>query len=471
MKNLGIARSHPPGWPPSVRRIPEWAARAAKIARQTSLFLSVRGLVLLLFLLYLLKGPVLGEADIIASVLAYSMLIVIFAASVTTLVYGHLLRRALQVSIVPQYSSDDPIDRVESGKQVAFVIKIDPLHVPPLYEMNLELRFPEEGVRVPMHTLKGRPQVDRRITEEIVFPHRGLWEIRGAKLSFGDQLGLTSLAWEIGADEIGHGFTVYPPRIEENRLPVKTSCFRTGDDVVDVHERRGEPFDLKRYHPSDGIRKIVWKIFAKSGELLSRHAEPAMSPEGQVAVFCLAKPEEDGVCSTTVAYVRRLQELDLQIFFSCEGMPEDELARSAEEAEEALLAHVWRARTEAPSTVLATLDNFEGQVNKVLHGPRLERMLIFLEARRFASEEGLHTAARIGEVLEARRIQPVFFLVGEQPAGRRTAPREVRPVRAALAHWFFSPPQGTPPQASRYYPEFMSLSLAKGWDVVSQEPV
>ena len=449
---------------PAIPLIPRLNALASA-ARKISLYITLRGLVMLLFLLYLVKGPVFRQADIIASVLSYSLLIVILAAMLVTLVYGQLVRRSLGLNIVPSFTDLQHNERLESGRSAVFVIRLNPIHVPPLFQLNLELTFAEGGIPVPVHTLKGNPRGEQLIAQEITFPHRGIWEVDGAKLSFGDQLGLTCLRWEIGADAVSHGFKVCPPRLGPSRLPVVCSCFKTGDELVDVQERRGEPFDLKRYHPSDGVRKIVWKIFAKSGQLMSRHAEPAMSPEGQTAILCLAAPEEDDVASAAVAYLRRLEEFELEVFFACEGMSGDAPARSAEAAEEALIANVWRARRAAPEQVRGMLHNFVGHVNAALRGPRLERILVFASAERLADEESLRLFSDLGELLERQRIEPAFLLLSPREGPWR-APAQ---APSLAERWFFGSSAPSPGDGARFYPEFMSLSMRRRWQVISEQ--
>lgn len=462
-----------PQAPRKVHRFAFAAARLsalAALANKTSLYITARGLLLLLFLLYLIKGPVFQQADIVAAVLAYSLLAVIFIAALVTLVYGQLVRRGLGVNVVPSFTDLHASERLESGKTAVFVIRLNPVYIPPLFEMTLTLRFAEETLRMPVHTLKGNPRGEQLIAQEITFPHRGVWEIGGAALSFGDQLGLTCLRWEVSADVVSHAFKVCPPRIPQSRLPVVCSCFKTGDELVDVQERRGEPFDLKRYHPSDGVRKIVWKIFAKSGQLMSRHAEPAMSPEGQVALICLAKPQEDAAAGAAIAYLRRLEELELEVFFACEGMTGDSPARSAEAAEDALVNNVWRARSAAADSTRRMLENFVGHVNGLLRGPRLERIVVFASAARLGEETGLALFTALGELLERQRIEPAFLLLSP-PAADEPAAIEAGGRASWAKRWFLTREEPQERTRAAFYPDFMSLSLRKHWQVIADQSV
>jgi len=97
-------------------------------------------------------------------------------------------------------------------------------------------------------------------------------------------------------------------------VPVLTSSYRAGDLISDANERRGDPFDLKPYHPSDGIKKILWKVYAKTGELISRHPEQSMTPEGQVFIFSVNNVEDDHVCGAALDYTKKLEDLSLDVF-------------------------------------------------------------------------------------------------------------------------------------------------------------
>ncbi len=438
------------------------------LARRTTIYLTARGLILLLFLLYLLKGPVFAEADIVAAVLAFSLLLVLLAAALATLVCGHLIRRGSAVAIVPSFQLQAGQNRIESKDLTVFTIRVEGCSIPPLFQMTLKLRFAHGNLLLPTHLLKGRPRGDRLITQPLRFPHRGVWEVSEAELTFGDQLGLTSLRWTIKSDLISQPFEVFPPRLSSTRLPVLCSCFRPGEDVIDTKERQGEPFDLKRYHPSDGMRKIAWKLFARSGVLMSRHPEPAASPEGQVAIFCLAAPEEDQVCSSAAAYMRELESRDLRILFACQGM-EDAAVLSAEEAEKAMVESAWRASGLQGAALNRALSKFLDRVREELRGGHLERVLIFTAADRLENPRGTAILTDLGDLLENRGIKPAFFLIGE-PRSKSGAAARSSAGNGLLQRWFFiSTGEVSSPRKTSHSPDFLNTSVRKHWAVVAEQ--
>jgi len=232
--------------------------------------------------------------------------------------------------------------------------------------------------------------------------------------------------------------------------------------VTDTLNRQGDPFDIKPYHPSDGIKKIVWKAFAKSGELLSRHPEASMTPEGFVTIVTLARPQDDDVCSKVIAYTRALEELKLDLLITCEGAQGRPLARSSSECEELLIDSVWDAR-------LSTSETLERDTNALLDWCAqsssqiaVRKLLLFVSGARVADAAEAARVTALATWLSAQGIEPIFCV--SEPAIYHDATRAGRLHTARSL--FVAPERNTTTLSDiRDYQAFLTSCLSRNWEV------
>ena len=191
----------------------------------------------------------------------------------------------------------------------------------PFFSLEVKRRFAEEGVISPTHVIRGRATEEgkRTLVDTVKFPHRGYWTVPGCEFTLRDAFGLTAMAWE-GASS--SGIEVHAPTIPIVPLPIVAASSRAGDQMQQSRERSGDLFDIKPYDPSDGTKRILWKTFAKSGQLVVRRPEPAVIPEGEVALYLIAGPEDDHVAGALQGYVDQLEANQIVTLFGTDGMSE-----------------------------------------------------------------------------------------------------------------------------------------------------
>jgi hypothetical protein len=187
-----------------------------------------------------------------------------------------------------------------------------------------------------------------------------------------------------------------------------SSSQRPGELVVDNFNKQGDPFDIKPYHPSDGMKRIIWKAFAKRGELLSRHPEASMTPEGYVVIFVLAGPKDDAVCSKVIAYVRMLTEMKLDVVVGCEGISGRSLATSPESTEKLLVDSVWNTYESSPESVQADMTALLDYCTQTARSAVIQKLILFSSGERIVHHESL--TRQLGTWLNSRSISPVFCL-------------------------------------------------------------
>lgn len=443
---------------------PSLWSRPVAALRSLNFLLTFRGALILGFIAILISGPVRSEHDIIASIFAYSFLAVIAVCLIFTVAQGIRLRRSLRVSLHSP-AEGGAAEAVTSGTVTRFLLRTSPVRIAPFFVLNIEPEFEHPGVKPSLHRLSGALPGDRFLNEFIAFPHRGEWNIIRIWASLGDQFGFTQLRWEMDPNP-AQVFRVEPPMVSHSALPIISSCQRSGDLVVATHDRLGDPFDLKAYHPSDGLRKVVWKIFARTGELIARHPEHTMTPEGQVIVYGFVRTDDDYVCSAILSYLNQLYELDLELFFGCDGMQSLTPARSVDSAKDLLVETAWHEGHDLDD-VRSLLDYCGG----ALPDSHIERIVIFAPREAVSDAEASTRLAQIAQFLEARGIAPVFYLIARSGTVTQRISHSVESsteIGRTLESWFLGRQNpASEPSANLQPSPFLDMCTKKNWEVVA----
>jgi hypothetical protein len=256
---------------------------------------------------------------------------------------------------------------------------------------------------------------------------------------------------------------VEPPIPPNTTLPLVSSTQRPGDLAPDAVHRLGDPFDIKPYHPSDGIKKIVWKAFAKSGELLARHPEPSMTPEGFVAICVLARPEDDDLCGKALSYITALKELTLDLLVGCQGHNGRPLGHDAETGKTLLIDSVWDAAKATPGTLQIDLQALIDTCTSSSSQMQLRKVVVFCAGSRLADLAESRSIVELATWLDSQSIEPVFFL--SQPQSLTPHPVQSRLTQKAQAIFLERISDTPQTYSASYYQSFLSTCLSKQWEV------
>jgi hypothetical protein len=275
--------------------------------------LTFRGLIAVALATLAIRAFAIPEYDLVADVLGKTILaltiVIVFVA------FFFRIRLAQRISAEAFFDAIDPLSRtaIQAG------LVLDESSIPPYFSLRVRRVFHRRGVSSFPHLIKGATPEDgkRHLIDEVAFPHRGFWELTAVEYRLEDALGLTSLHWR---QALTSGLEVSAPTLQVEPLPIVASSARAGDQLSQSRERAGDLFDIKAYDPSDGTKRILWKTFAKSGQLVVRRPEPAVIPEGEVAIYLIAKPREDYVAGALQGYLRQLDENQITVLFATDGM-------------------------------------------------------------------------------------------------------------------------------------------------------
>ena len=415
--------------------------------------LTIRSVVGLLLLLYLILGPIRESTDIVSAALTYSLLLVLAITTAAVLIQGAILKRNLDLSIMP------PDEPAISGEPSRLMLTLSRARIVPFLFLEVIIEFEQTGVTAAVARVSGFSGEERRAHIDAIFPHRGSWEIRGARCSLRDVSGLARYSWEAPQPTT---ITVTPPPCRDSTLPIISSTQRPGELVVDIFNKQGEPFDIKSYHPSDGVKKIVWKAFAKRGELLSRHPEASMTPEGFVVIFVIADNEGDSACAHALAYARSLSPLNLDIIGGCEGGASRTPAHSAESLLELLVDSVWDSSTSTESSLKADATALIAHCGQLTPGISVNKLLIFTSAERVSDPKQAKAIEGLAHWLNAQGIVPVFFLTKTLDLGNVNTDAAL----SRLSRLIMAPAVERAPRVSATtYNAFLTACLNRQWEV------
>jgi hypothetical protein len=145
--------------------------------------------------------------------------------------------------------------------------------------MGIRWRWLSPEAEVSLYRERGR-------LHEMVRPtRRGLYEEITRVLEVYDLLGLTKITLRC-AEQRQLKFTPSTGALRQVEI---VRSIASGD--ANPHPRGaldGDRFDMRHYSPGDPLRFVLWKVFAKSRDLMVRTPERALSPARQTAAYVVA---------------------------------------------------------------------------------------------------------------------------------------------------------------------------------------
>lgn len=294
----------------SRRTRPAWRKTARLLRRfRGAQPLTLRGLLALVLSASALQFFAAEESDLIAYMLGGGVAALVLVSLIGAIVTRRKLAAALQIE--PHFDRDELFSRspVRAGLTVRGAV------LPPFYSLHIQREFEHRPTTNPEHIVSGREEV-RRLVDTLRFPHRGFWALDHLSVSLRDALGFTEISWEVASNV---GIEVSARNIHIRSLPIVAASSRSGDMLDQAQERAGDLFDIKQYDPSDGVKRILWKVYAKTGAVVVRRPEPAIIPEGEVAVYLVAGRSEDHVAGALQSYLDELEKNSITILFGTDG--------------------------------------------------------------------------------------------------------------------------------------------------------
>ena len=415
---------------------------------------SARTVIILVCLIYLFLGPISTHIDIVSAAVAYGILAVVGALALYVTIPSLLLKRALRVTLAAQSGE------LVSKSPVAIVVATSQIRLLPLLNLFIKVVWKEQGAPSSIVRFVGRGLTERFATITPKFPHRGVWKVHKIVCTTSDFLGLIQMRWALPSS---FSLEITPPQIPEPNLPIISSSQRPGDLVTDTLNREGDHYDIKRYHPSDGIKKIVWKVFAKRGDLLSRHPEASITPEGYVLLYICADKFDDNVVARAVAYTTQLSDLNLDVVGTCEGANSDALATSAASLMNLCVDSVWNVGADTTSAIhplRALIESAQQRDNLT----KIDKVVVFCSEQRLSTPSGEATISAITTYLGQQNISPVIIVSKELTPSAPKRGVTTRLVRSVMLTQ--DKEKQVSPASKENYERFVARCLQNRWEVL-----
>jgi hypothetical protein len=210
--------------------------------------------------------------------LVQGTLIGLFALSllsvVTTYVYFLSLEKNKRVTIQVKFGDGQ---KAEAGWVPLLVIVSGPVLRPLLGTIQSRLIFSEKRMseRIVLDTNLPRPRHWWRQAiygnGQTLLHDRGIYDVENVVVLFCDMLGLVSLPYRVS-----YAQQLYTLPLSHKKQEVKAQPHSTEEQKhrIDIPKRvEGEFVNYKEFETGDNIQRIVWKIYAKSGQLVVRIPE------------------------------------------------------------------------------------------------------------------------------------------------------------------------------------------------------
>ena len=191
----------------------------------------------------------------------------------TLILLGTVLLLVLVIRVKPPAAL--PHRRSDAGRLEQTDFSLPSLSLLPLVTLTWEWIEPD-GVRVDLRVQKGR------IVEEVTFGERGehLETIR--RVVIADVLGLVRLAFRVRQSTPR---TVRPALGRQPQAPLLES-FSAGDAISHpAGPPDGDLIDMRRYAVGDPMKRILWKVFARTRNLMVRLPERAIAPTRRTLAY------------------------------------------------------------------------------------------------------------------------------------------------------------------------------------------
>lgn len=280
--------------------------------------LTIRGIIVSGLALFCLFSLGEGRSDLVASIMGAILIIaqLIFLLIIVPSFFLIKQRLSLENLGTP--------DTLISREDNELLITLGNFKVPPLFTLEISRSFnhPDKArdvkskIATNSFLCTGSFMNKRTISNAIFFPHRGIFSQNGYMLSLSDYFNLTNISWSLSSPV---NYEVFPQDKRIEPLPILLASSISGDLTSATDIRSGDLFDTKQYSAGDSLKRILWKVYARSGELIVRHPEAAIIPEGELVTYIIAFSEHDDVVSASINYLKQVESQNISFLASYYG--------------------------------------------------------------------------------------------------------------------------------------------------------
>jgi hypothetical protein len=256
------------------------------------------------------------DNDILASYTVLTLCTSLFFSFFLVLVSGRRIKKNMSIQILSSLPADSKSTTVFSKSPSLFHFSLKNCSILPLTDLSLRFIFQNDDAAEIFVVINASSPKDKIHQIPFVYEHRGIWNNDQIEWKIQDSFGFWNYQSKKSVSLSSEATSVYPAPSNFESLEPLFSSVRDGDDQLDSVQLGGDLYDIKRYHPSDGLRKIVWKVFARTGELLSRHPEKTMTPDGKIILYVAGGKLADNGYWQCSRYMQQMKQIGLDVLSS-----------------------------------------------------------------------------------------------------------------------------------------------------------
>jgi hypothetical protein len=139
------------------------------------------------------------------------------------------------------------------------------------------------------------------LAELVCFSRRGQLDCIERTLILEDVFGLTSVSWNWMQKST---FSILPKSVRLD--PQSVRQVQEGEDESDsTGTPQGDYLELRRYQPGDPLKLVMWRVYARSRQLMVRAPERALSLKDDLVAYFITDPSDESSASTARAYLEQ----------------------------------------------------------------------------------------------------------------------------------------------------------------------
>ena len=318
--------------------------------------------------------------DMVFLVVGYGVLALEALAIAMVLLTAIGLRLAVRI---PEAASE----RLLAGVETATQFSLPALGFLPLVSLRWEWLEPA-AVSVEAKLERGR------LVEHVVFRERGAHPRAVRRIIVEDVLGFARIAFRLVES---NERMVLPGCPTPLSLPLR-QMLGQGDALSHPAGRpEGDPIEMRRYGPGDPVKRILWKVYARTRTLMVRVPEKALSPIPRTLTYLVAGEEDEAAASLARATLEaRLLGPDWR--FGADGS--ESVTHSPAEAL-AMIVRSRAAREEGGAGLGRFLRSSESGSNLLLFAPATKGPWVEAVERALAKHRVSAQIVLVAEYIEA----------------------------------------------------------------------
>ncbi len=261
--------------------------------------LTVQGVLTLLLVAFALRQYAYGALDLVVFALGICALSILIFCLFCTIVSGVLIQRRIGRTIANNASTNESVT-LEAGFPNDSGFDLPALNYFPLIKLNWQVEFPDfVATRIRFTDDASGAAL---LSEELLPQKRCLSNRMTRVFTVSDVLGFCRYSWR----QIQERECYCLPQVNTlKQLPLLRSM--TAEDGIpdSTGSPEGDRMEIRRYAPGDSVRDIMWKAYARSGQLNVRLAEKSVFHSQRTLAYLLSSNNDEAAAAAARIALQR----------------------------------------------------------------------------------------------------------------------------------------------------------------------